>query len=63
MNIEVTPLVKNNDPGQVGLVSITEGRYENGEWVPGRRLNGDEFHIKLGQRPSMVRVRLVRRDR
>lgn len=63
MNIEVTPLVKNNDPGQVGLVSITEGRYENGEWVPGRRLNGDEFHIKLGQHPSMVRVRLVRRDR
>ena len=27
---------------QIGIAAITEGRYENGQWIPGRRLNGDE---------------------
>jgi beta-galactosidase GanA len=27
---------------QIGIASITEGKYENGQWIPGRRLNGDE---------------------
>lgn len=27
---------------QVGIGAVTEGKFENGEWVPGRRLNGDE---------------------
>lgn len=27
---------------QVGVGTITEGKYENGQWIPGRRLNGDE---------------------
>ncbi len=27
---------------EVGIASIDEGRFENGAWVPGRRLNGDE---------------------
>ncbi|TCK73745.1 DUF5597 domain-containing protein [Acidipila rosea] len=26
----------------VGLASIEEGHYRNGQWIPGRRLNGDE---------------------
>jgi hypothetical protein len=29
------------DP-QVGIASVFEGKYENGQWTPGRRLNGDE---------------------
>jgi len=28
--------------GKVAIGSIDEGRYENGNWFPGRRLNGDE---------------------
>lgn len=27
---------------QVGIGAVTEGKYENGNWIPGRRLNGDE---------------------
>jgi beta-galactosidase GanA len=27
-----------------GIVSIEEGIYRNGKWLPGRRLNGDESH-------------------
>lgn len=33
----------NNAGGeQVGIASIDEGRFENGKWIAGRRLNGDE---------------------
>jgi beta-galactosidase GanA len=28
----------------VGLLSVDEGRYVNGQWTPGRRLNGDQTH-------------------
>ena len=28
----------------VGLVSVDEGKFVNGKWVPGRRLNGDQTH-------------------
>ena len=27
---------------QVGVASVDEGSFDNGKWVPGRRLNGDE---------------------
>jgi beta-galactosidase GanA len=29
-------------PQRVGIGTIDEGRYENGKWIAGRRLNGDE---------------------
>ena len=29
----------------VGLGTVEEGVFENGKWVPGRRLNGDEVMI------------------
>ena len=29
---------------QVGLLSVEEGKYVNGQWVAGRRLNGDQTH-------------------
>ena len=32
------------DEGIVGIESIREGVYENGEWSPGRLLNGDQSH-------------------
>ena len=30
--------------GKVGIARITEGRFENGAWIEGRWLNGDESH-------------------
>jgi beta-galactosidase GanA len=27
---------------RVGLAAVDEGTFEDGKWVPGRRLNGDE---------------------
>jgi len=30
--------------GRAGIDRISEGRFENGDWVPGRRLNGDQSH-------------------
>jgi hypothetical protein len=35
-----------NSPGDplVGLLSVDEGKYVNGQFVPGRRLNGDQTH-------------------
>ena len=29
--------------GQAGVLSIDEGIFRNGKWIPGRRLNGDEL--------------------
>jgi len=34
---------KPGDP-LVGILSVDEGQYANGEWLPGRRLNGDQTH-------------------
>ena len=50
---------------RVGLLSVEEGRYEAGEWVNARRLNGDETHqgrhVRLEPgRFSIQRVRLYR---
>lgn len=28
----------------VGILSVQEGKYANGQWVPGRWLNGDQTH-------------------
>jgi beta-galactosidase GanA len=29
---------------EVGILSVEEGRFVNGQWQPGRRLNGDQTH-------------------
>jgi hypothetical protein len=43
--------------------SIDEGRFENGHWIPGRRLNGDEGRLVLAAGPiRILKVRLYRRD-
>ena len=33
-----------SEQGAVGILSTDEGRYENGIWIPGRRMNGDQDH-------------------
>lgn len=60
MNFSVTPLPKTDDPGVVNIISITEGCYQDGVWVAGRRLNGDEMRFRMGERPGMLRVCLAR---
>ena len=41
--------------------SMEEGSFDNGRWVPGRRLNGDERYSPLPvDHFGMVRVRLIR---
>jgi hypothetical protein len=45
-------------PQQVEYLVHEEGRYKNGAWVPGRRMNGDEEHINLTDEPSIRRVKL-----
>ena len=50
-------------PKTAAIASIDEGRFEAGRWIPGRRLNGDEFHASLGAgHAGILRVKLYRRD-
>jgi hypothetical protein len=56
-----------NTPGDptAGILSLEEGAYVNGRWVPGRRLNGDENgsgkNVRIGGRNGMIqRVKLYR---
>jgi beta-galactosidase GanA len=39
---QVTFRLATADPTLVGIEAVDEGEYRNGEWVAGRRLNGDE---------------------
>ncbi|MBW4079952.1 DUF5597 domain-containing protein [Paenibacillus sp. S150] len=46
-------------PGvSVDFISIDEGWYKVGDWVPGRRLNGDEYRASLGSDPQVLKVSL-----
>jgi len=51
----------------MGIASIDEGRFEDGKWVPGRRLNGDEndqgSYWRFGSRKvNTEKVKLYRFD-
>lgn len=49
------------DSAHVAVVSKDEGRYENGRWVAGRRLNGDEADEGLPEGAmGMMRIRVMR---
>jgi len=63
-------------PRHAGILQVWEGRYEGGEWLPGRCLNGDEtaahWQAKLppndadlfagSTKPRILRVTLYRHD-
>ncbi len=54
-------LPKPGDAAQVEVLKKEEGRYEQGVWMPGRVLNGDEGHcIGLPDFPKVQRVSLYR---
>lgn len=40
------------------FLSIEQGTFHGTEWVPERRLNGDEQHVSLFRFPGILRVRL-----
>jgi len=44
--------------GVADFLEIDEGRYQAGQWQPGRRLNGDEAWLRLGSEPGVRRCRL-----
>ena len=46
----------------VDFLSLEEGLYRNGQWLPGRRLNGDEYAVRLNQ-PALLQVKLYQYDR
>lgn len=52
-------------PKNTGILSIDDGRFVNGKWVPGRRMNGDEsaggWRLRLpAGAPGTQRIRLYR---
>jgi Domain of unknown function (DUF5597)/Glycosyl hydrolases family 35 len=42
------------------LISIEEGTFQGDQWIPLRRLNGDERHVSLPDRSAILRVRVAR---
>lgn len=44
-------------PPHVELLLHEEGRFDGGKWIPGRRMNGDEYLPKLDE-PSIRKIKL-----
>jgi len=42
------------------LISIEEGTFQGDQWMPSRRLNGDERHVSLPEKSTVLRVRVAR---
>ena len=42
------------------LISIEEGTFQGEQWVASRRLNGDERHVSLPEKSTILRVRVAR---
>jgi hypothetical protein len=42
------------------VISIEEGTFQGEQWLPSRRLNGDERHVSLPDRSTILRVRVAR---
>ena len=41
------------------LISIEEGTFQGDQWIASRRLNGDERHVSLPERSTVLRVRVA----
>ena len=42
------------------LLSIEEGTFQGDHWMPSRRLNGDERHVSLPEKSTVLRDRVLR---
>jgi hypothetical protein len=47
-------------PRDARILTLEEGTFEGGHWVPLRRLNGDELHVSFSEKSRVLRVRLIR---
>ena len=49
------------DPARpnVDVLALEEGHFENGRWIRGRRLNGDEVTITMYKEPTLLRLKLL----
>ncbi|MCX6905165.1 MAG: DUF5597 domain-containing protein [Verrucomicrobia bacterium] len=49
-------------PGSTAWLAIEAGVFRDGQWVPGRRLNGDEasYKVNLGPKPRILRGEVYR---
>lgn len=61
MNCRVEFLPKKGEEKYVDFITIQEGEYAEGAWVPGRILNGDERRLSLGAYPQVLQVELYKR--
>ena len=53
--------VKPGDGKKQDILRLEEGRVENGAWIPGRVLNGDEkMNLRFGDMPGALMVELYR---
>ncbi len=46
MDTQVTFVPNSSKNETAGLLSVAEGTYVSGRWIPGRRLNGDEVQLR-----------------
>ena len=56
VDFAVTQDVESN----VDFLWLDEGDYQQGKWIPGRRLNGDEYVLRLPSTPTVRRAKLYR---
>lgn len=61
MNSQFTFMPKTGEALKVDYLKIEEGEIENGEWRPGRVMNGDEkMSLRTGDMPSCMMVELYK---
>lgn len=58
--IDINFFSQSHELPNADYVSLEEGEYRHGVWHPGRRMNGDEYVVRLGARPSVFRAQLYR---
>jgi hypothetical protein len=63
--VVVTFQTRSNDGSIAGIGSLDDGRFVNGKWIPGLRMNGDQSHqgrhMNLpGHTYSIQKVRLYK---
>jgi Domain of unknown function (DUF5597)/Glycosyl hydrolases family 35 len=47
-------------PREANFLTLEEGTFDGDRWVRERRLNGDELHVRFGEKARILRVRLLR---
>ena len=47
-----------DDKGWVEILSHEQGTFENGAWIPERRMNGDEMELVLSSKPEFRKIKV-----